>query len=148
MVIIIINGDNHYQWFINIFPIFLLVEVSFEILSLEFKIILYTNFDIFSYKSCSSALVMSQLSISRILCFWYICPIFSILQIFSSHFFNMASNEKYESLCLLKHFTKTVTPRTFSKSNLSHSFLSYSGFCVNIFSKSFLLFVPSLTKSH
>ena len=44
----------------------------------------------------------------------------------------------------LKHFTETVTPRTFSEIILSHSFLSYSSFCVNIFSKNFLLFVLRL----
>ena len=44
----------------------------------------------------------------------------------------------------LKHFTETMTPRTFSDIILSHSFLSYSSFCVNIFSKNFLLFVLRL----
>ena len=39
----------------------------------------------------------------------------------------------------LKYFTGTVTPRTFSKLIFSHSFLSYSSFCVNTFSKNFLL---------
>ena len=34
----------------------------------------------------------------------------------------------------LKYLTQTVTPRTFSKIILSHSFLSYGSFCVNIFS--------------
>ena len=43
----------------------------------------------------------------------------------------------------LKYFTETVTPRTFSKIVLPHNFLSCSSFCVNIFSKSFLLFVPA-----
>ena len=41
-----------------------------------------------------------------------------------------------------EYFIETVTPRTFSKIICSDSFLSYSSFCVNIFSKSFLLFVP------
>ena len=41
----------------------------------------------------------------------------------------------------LKYFTETVTPRAFFKIILSHSVLSYSSFCVNIFSKIFLLFV-------
>ena len=44
----------------------------------------------------------------------------------------------------LKYSTETVTPRTFSKIILYHSFLSYCSFCVNIFSKNFLLFVPRL----
>ena len=39
----------------------------------------------------------------------------------------------------LKYFTETVTPIIFSKIILSDSFLSYSSFCVNIFSKNFLL---------
>ena len=49
----------------------------------------------------------------------------------------MAFNEKYES-CVspsvydaLKYLTETVTPRTFSKISLSHSFISNSSFCVN-----------------
>ena len=42
----------------------------------------------------------------------------------------------------LKHFTETVTSRGFSKIILSHSILSYSNSCVNVFSKNFLLFVP------
>ena len=58
------------------------------------------------------------------------CPIFPILKIV----LNMAFNEKYESLCYtsvydaLKYFTETATPRTFSKTILSRSFLSYSSF--------------------
>ena len=43
----------------------------------------------------------------------------------------------------LKNFTEAVTPRTFSKVILSHSILSYSSFCVNMFSKNILLFVPT-----
>ena len=43
----------------------------------------------------------------------------------------------------LKYFTETVTPRTFSKINFSHNIFSHRNFCVNIFSKSFLLFVPA-----
>ena len=43
----------------------------------------------------------------------------------------------------LKYFTETLTHITFSKIILSHSFLSHSSFCVNIFSKIFLLFVPA-----
>ena len=43
----------------------------------------------------------------------------------------------------LKNFIETVTPRTFSKIILSHSILSNSSFCSNIFSKNFLLFVPT-----
>ena len=41
----------------------------------------------------------------------------------------------------LKYFTETVKRRIFSKIILRHSILSYSSFCVNIFSKNFLLFV-------
>ena len=43
----------------------------------------------------------------------------------------------------LKYFTETVTPRTFPKIFFCPSFLSYSSFCVNKFSKNFLLFVPA-----
>ena len=43
----------------------------------------------------------------------------------------------------LKCFTETVTPRTFSKFILSYSFLPYSSFCINLFSKNFVLFVPT-----
>ena len=62
----------------------------------------------------------------------------------------MAFYKKCEGFCVLppvydtlKYFTETVTPRTFSKVILSHSFLSYSSFCGNILSKNFLLFVPA-----
>ena len=41
----------------------------------------------------------------------------------------------------LKYFIETVASRTFSKIILSHSILSYSSFCGNIFFKNFLLFV-------
>ena len=61
----------------------------------------------------------------------------------------MAFKKKY-GVCVhpsvydaLKYFTETVTPGTFSKIILSPSLLSYSSFCVNIFSKTFLLFVPT-----
>ena len=47
----------------------------------------------------------------------------------------------------LKYFIETVTPSAFSKIILSHSSLSYNSFCVNIFSKNFLLFLPHLTIS-
>ena len=40
----------------------------------------------------------------------------------------------------LKYFTEMVTPRTFPKIILPHSFLSDSSFCAYIFSKNFLLF--------
>ena len=57
---------------------------------------------------------------------------------------------KYTRVCVppsvydpLKYFTETVTPRTFSKIFLSHSFLSCGSFCVNVFSQNFLLFVPT-----
>ena len=43
----------------------------------------------------------------------------------------------------LKYFTVTVARITFSKIILCHSFLSYSSFCVNIFSKNLLLFVTT-----
>ena len=43
----------------------------------------------------------------------------------------------------LKYFTDTVIPITFSKLILSRSFLSYNSFCVDIFPKNFLLFVPT-----
>ena len=43
----------------------------------------------------------------------------------------------------LKYFTERVTPKSFSEVFLSHSFLSYSSYCVNIFSKIFLLLVPA-----
>ena len=102
-------GDNHYQlvirqsfvkfikpWKINTSPIFLFFQVSFEILSLELKIIVYPDLDnVFSYKSYSSTLVMLQLHISRIFCLQYICLIFSILKII----FNMVFDKKYVSLC-------------------------------------------------
>ena len=102
-------GDNHYQliirqsfvkfikpWKISASPIFLFFQVSFEVWSLELKIIVYPNLDnVFSYKSYSSTLVMSQLHISRIFCLQYICLIFSILKII----FNMVFDKKYESLC-------------------------------------------------
>ena len=66
----------------------------------------------------------------------------------------MAFYKKCESFCVLpsvydtlKYFTETVTPRTFSKVILSHSFIlshsSHSSFCGNILSKNFLLFVPA-----
>ena len=41
----------------------------------------------------------------------------------------------------LKYFTETAILRTCSKIILSHSFHSYSSFCVNILSQNFLLFV-------
>ena len=90
---------------------------------------------------------MSQLSISQILCLLYI---FAIFCIFKMHFlqFSIWFLRKYQSLCSssvydeLKYFTETMIPRAFLKIILSHSFLSYSSFCVNIFSKNFLLFVP------
>ena len=78
-----------------------------------------------------------------------ICPIISILKVV----FNMAFHEKNKILFLpsvydaLKYFTETVTPTTFSKIILFHSFLSYSSFCVNIFSKNYLLFVPRVAMS-
>ena len=110
------------------------------------EIILYTNLDnVFSKKSYSSALVMPQLRIPWILCLSYICPILSILKIV----LNIAFEEKYKSLCFsvygaLKYSPETVTLRICSKITLSHSILSYSSFCVNIFPKFFLLFVSAL----
>ena len=63
----------------------------------------------------------------------------------------MVLSEKYESLCssvcLLKYFTEMMTGRTFSRIILSHSVLSYSSFCVNMFSENILLLVPCLAKS-
>ena len=44
---------------------------------------------------------------------------------------------------VLKYFTETVTPRIFSKIILSYSIFSYSSFYVNIFTKHFLLLVPT-----
>ena len=101
-------GDNHYQlimrqyfvkfiepWSISIFLILFLLKVSFEILSLKLKIIFYTNLGVFFLNCSSGTLVMPQLSISRILYLWYICPIFSILKMV----FKKAFNEKYKSLC-------------------------------------------------
>ena len=68
---------------------------------------------------------------------------FTFLKQFSTWFLT-----KYTRVCAhpsvynaLKYSTETVTPRTFSKIVMSHSFLSYSSFCVNIFSKNFLLFM-------
>ena len=48
------------------------------------------------------------------------------------------------SVCLspIEIFTDSVTCRTFSKIFLSNNFISYSSFCVNIFFKYLLLFVP------
>ena len=87
------------------------------------------------------SLVLSQLIISQILCLWYICPIFSILKIVLTKNTRVCvPRSVYDAL---KYFTETLTPRTFSKIILSHSFLSHSSFCVNIFSKNFLLFVPA-----
>ena len=43
----------------------------------------------------------------------------------------------------LKYFTETVTPREFSKIILADSIVFYSNFCVDMFSKMFLLFVPT-----
>ena len=61
----------------------------------------------------------------------------------------MAFNKKYMSFShppvydALKNFTEMVTRRTFSKNILSYSFLYYGSFCLNIFSKNSLLFVPA-----
>ena len=95
---------------------------------------------------------MSQLNIYG----FYACDIFFLyfpFLNFLSHSFNMGFN-KNTRVCVdpsvydaVKYFIETVTPRTFSKIFLSHSFLSNNSFCVNVLSKNFLLFVTSLTKS-
>ena len=111
---------------------------------------LYFNIDMtLSQRSFNMASSWISINPTWILCLRYICPVFSILKIV----FNIAFNQKYQSLCYpsvydaLKYFTETVTPRTFSKIILSHSFLFYSSFCVNIFFENFLLFASRLAMS-
>ena len=109
---------------------------------MELKIILYSYLDVFPKKSCSSALAMSQLSILRILCLRYICLIFSIFKIV----FNTSFNKKPESLCssVCLWCIETFHWKGGNKLSCFIVFFFCLSFCVNIFSKNVLLFVPRL----
>ena len=77
----------------------------------------------------------------------YVSPIFSIHKIVLIWLLTKNTSvfvppSVYDTL---KYFTETVTPSTLSQIILSHSFPSYSSFCVSIFSKNLLL-IPIMSK--
>ena len=126
------------------FPNLSLTKVSFKNLSLELKIVIYTNLDNFFWKFFSSAFAMPHLGASRK---FHDCPIFSILK--KNLIWLLTINTRvgvppsvYDAS---KYFTESLTRRTFSKIIFPHYFRPYSIFCVNLFSKNFLLFVPAFS---
>ena len=125
---------------------------------MELKILLYTNLNVFFLEilfQCFDHITIKYFT-HWISCLSYICPIFSILiwlSIWLPKWHSIWLLTKNARGCVypsvydaLSYFTETVTPRKFSKIILSHNFLSYSSFCVNTFSKNFLLFVLLLAK--
>ena len=76
------------------------LSLKFEVLSLELKITLYTNLDVFLSNIFSALSLCHNQAFDGKLCLWYICLIFSILKIVLNLAFDKTYERFYSSVCL------------------------------------------------